>query len=264
VAVIRSARRVGRSLGAGWVLLAAGAAVALAGCAAGQYAQTSQISPSIDGASGQVGAMSVHNVALAYPDSGQYEQGSDARLLFTLVNLGSQDDALVEVRSDAASGVTFSAGSAAGSSATASGAASTPAATAPSTPAATTPAATPTATPLPTGSSTASASASVSPSASASASAPTSASVSGSASATPTEQTLSPIAIPAGQILGFRDTGPTVTLTGLKQMLRPSTPLQVTFVFQRAGELTLTVPVGVPLTEVSQPPTIDINSTGGG
>jgi len=227
-------------------LLAAGTALALTGCAAGQYAQTSMVSPSIDGTSGQVGGIAVRNAKIAYPDGGQYEQGADARVLFTVVNLSDQDDALTDVRSDAATGVTFAAaGSATSGSATASSTTST---SATATTSATT--ATRTATPLPTPRGSASASASASGSA--------------TASATASAETPSPIAIPVGQIVSFQDNGPAVMLTGLKQTLLPTEPVQVTFVFRRAGELTLTLAVAVPLSEVSQPPTIDINPTEGG
>ncbi len=57
-----------------------------------------------------------------------------------------------------------------------------------------------------------------------------------------------PVEIPAGQSVDFRDTaGETVELTGLADQLYSSVRVDVTFTFERAGEVTVSVPVGVSL-----------------
>jgi copper(I)-binding protein len=254
--------RAGRGVRAGLGLLAAaGLASALTACAAGQIAQTAFVSPSVDGANGQVGAIALRAVTVAFPDGGQYAAGSDARLQATLVSTATQEDALVEVRTPAAQRVTLATSSGASGSAT-------PSSTASSSPAASASASgTGSATASATGSSSASATATPTPSASVSASA--GASVSGSTSASATgsaapPETSAPIPVPAGNLVACRDAGPVLTLVGLTQALLPSQVVPITFVFRDAGQVTLDVPVAVPLTQVSLAPTVSLSETAGG
>jgi copper(I)-binding protein len=264
--VIRSSRRgTGAPRGGRALLAAAGLAAALTACSAGQEAQTAFISPNVEGANGDVGDIALRNITIAYPDGGRYAKAADARLQFTLVNSGDGDDALVEVRTDAAERVTFGTGQQAGGSATASGTASG------SSPAAgsATPSPTGSATPSPTGtpSSTGTPVPPATPTSSGSAG---SGSPTGSASASPTPSPAAPsgtagrIEVPAGTYVACRDSGPVVTLVGLTSPLLPAETVQITFVFQNAGEIDVEVPVAVPLTEVSPPPTIDVQATEGG
>lgn len=56
-----------------------------------------------------------------------------------------------------------------------------------------------------------------------------------------------PVELPASSDVGFREDGPVVELTGLDDLLRPSVSVPVTFTFETAGEVTVMVPVAVPL-----------------
>lgn len=56
-----------------------------------------------------------------------------------------------------------------------------------------------------------------------------------------------PVELPPNTDVGFRDDGPTVELTDLNDLLRPSVSVPVTFTFEEAGEVTTMVPVAVPL-----------------
>lgn len=82
--------------------VAVGAAIAASGCASGQIAQTAEEQPGVPGAEGSVGAIQLHNVAVAYPASGVYDVGSTARLTFVIVNDGDRGDRLVSVSSGSA------------------------------------------------------------------------------------------------------------------------------------------------------------------
>jgi copper(I)-binding protein len=261
-------RSTSRSVLAGLVV---GAGVALAGCGAGQVSQTAVQSPTIDGVSAQVGQMSIRNLALEYPTKGTYAKGDDARLRMVIANDGDSSDTLTAVRSNVSAEVTITA-----AAASASGGA-TPTLTA--APPSDTPTASGTASGTPTGSNeppdstvtgtgTAgpsqgpSGSASASGSASESGSASGSASASGSVSATPTEAPAAQIQIPANGVVSFTDDGPTVELTGLTTALYPAQTLQVTLVFQKAGEVTQTIAVSAPQGQISLAPTVTAATEG--
>lgn len=79
----------------------AAAVVLLGGCSAGQITQTDTQSPAVNGAEGQVGAISVRDVQLAPPQQGQhyFAQGASTELIATIANAGTKDDALVSVSS---------------------------------------------------------------------------------------------------------------------------------------------------------------------
>jgi copper(I)-binding protein len=259
VAVIRSSRRgKGALRGGRGLLAAAGLAAALAACSAGQQAQTAFISPNVEGANSGVGPITLRNITLAYPDGGKYAAGADARLEFVMVNSGEANDALVEVRTDAAERVTFGTGQEAGGSATPSGTASgspsgSPSGTASASPSGTpAPTSTGSATPSPTGTR----SGSVAPTPSGSTPA-----ASATASAAPTSEAPSRIEIPTLNYVACQDSGPAVIMVGLTRALLPSEIVQITFMFEKAGEVTIDVPVAVSLTEVSPPPTVDVQGT---
>src|SRR4030081_1810884 len=89
----------------GATLLAFAAALVLAGCGAGQITQTATQEPAINGANAQVGTLYIRDAALQFPPSGPaYKAGSSAALTLTIINAGQQDDELVGVTTDAASG----------------------------------------------------------------------------------------------------------------------------------------------------------------
>ena len=220
-------RSTSRSVLAGLVVIGG---LALAGCGAGQIAQTAQQKPTVDGQMAQVGLLAIRDAALEYPTGGVYERGSEARLRMVVVNSGIAPDALVSVSSPVATDVTISEGG----SAEATGSA-TPSAT-------------------DTASETASPSeASGSPSGTATGSP----SESASATSSPTPDNAQ-IAIPPNNYVSFRDDGPRVLLTGLTQQLRPGQNLTVTLRFQNAGSVTMTIAVGTPDIELAPAPTVSV------
>ena len=244
-------RSTSRSVLAGLVVVGG---LALTGCGAGQVAQSAVQSPTIDGISAQVGQISIRNLALEYPDQGTYAKGSDARLRLVLVNESVSDDTLIAVRSNVSADVTITAASA--------GAASgTPTLTAP--PPSNTPTATGTASGTPTASeeppdSTVTGTATTGPSEtpSGSGSSSESGSASASASPVPSDAPAARIAIPANGLVSLVGDGPRVQLNDLTQQLRPSETLQVTLVFQKAGQVTATIAVSAPQGQVSLAPTV--------
>lgn len=87
------------------VAAAAGALLALGGCAAGQHAQTAEETPVVDGVAADAGAMALRAVAVAPPLSGSYPKGGDARLQLVIVNDSRTDDQLVRVTTPVAGSV---------------------------------------------------------------------------------------------------------------------------------------------------------------
>jgi copper(I)-binding protein len=220
--------------------LALGLGLAAAGCGAGQITQTDTQVAAVNGASGSVGAIAVRDAQLAFPTGTDkyYPAGSDVPLVVTITNRGDLgDDKLVSVTSDAASGAaqitgdpSLPAGHAlqAGldkdddTARTSGAASSTPSPT--STPSATSSA--------PQSSSSASSSA---PSGSSSPSSPSSASSAASSSAA-ASATGKPLSIGSIRIV----------LPGLAKDLRPGQTIRVHFLFQKAGELVLDLPIAAP------------------
>jgi hypothetical protein len=90
--------------GARWALLAALAAlVFVAGCAAGQRAQSSSEISTIDGVNASIGSMQVRNLGLAAPPTmAGYAVGDSAQLVFAMVNTGAREDQLISVASPVA------------------------------------------------------------------------------------------------------------------------------------------------------------------
>lgn len=246
-------RSTSRSVLAGLVVVAG---FTLAGCGAGQVSQTAVQSPTVDGISGQVGSMSIRNVALEYPTTGLYAKGSDARLRMIIANDGIDGDTLTAVRSNVSAAVTITAAGSAAAGATPTLTAAPPAGT---------PTATGTASGTPTGSaeppdSSVTGTSTAGPSQGASGSA--SASASPSAGATPTEEPAAQVPIPANGVVSFTGDGPTVELTGLTTQLYPAQTLQVTLVFQKAGQVTLTIAVSAPQGQISLAPTVTADTGG--
>jgi hypothetical protein len=202
--------------------------VALSACSAGQVNQTSTQVRDKVGLTAQVGDILLRGVQLAYPQSGAYAAGDDAPLQGAIVNTGAQDDVLTGISGPGFSGVRVT-GSPSG---TATGTASAiPTATATPTSAGTP---TGTATPTPTGTATA-----TSPSASTSTSAP---SAGGSSTVN--------IPIPVDSSVFLGKNAPTITLVGLAQPLNAAQAIEVTFTFQRAGQVTVMTQVAAPSSEV--------------
>jgi copper(I)-binding protein len=90
----------------GSVVLGLGAALAIAGCGAGQITQTDTQQPAVNGAYAQAGRVLIRDAALQFPQSGQqaYAAGSNAPLSLVIVNQEPTDDELVSVSSPLASG----------------------------------------------------------------------------------------------------------------------------------------------------------------
>ena len=219
-------------------ILLAGAlagALALAGCGAGQVANTSEQLANAPGANVATGPMSVRDAVIVYGDSVEgpvWARGDSAPLRMTLVNDGAETDRLVSASSPFAQSVELSGdlevssgtalfieGEGAGASAAAaSGAVTTP--TVPPSAAQAAPSAAPgppTAPPT-------------TPAASPSGTAPSGTAPSGTA--------------PSGTAAPSEDAS--IVLTGLTDDIRAGVSYPVTLVFERAGELTIDVPVDNP------------------
>jgi copper(I)-binding protein len=205
------------------VLGTALSALLVAGCAAGQDAQTVNQRPPIDGASAAAGNIAVRAAGLAAPRGTFYAKGDPAQLELVLVNNGTSDDTLTSVTSPAAGGTQFgTADSSAGTSGSPSDSSSP--------------------------------SASSSDSSSSSASDSSSASSSASASSSSSAATSTPIPLPHGGsvMIGYGN-GPTVTLTGLTQSLYPAQTVPVTLTFGSGASVTLTLAVKLASSVPSAP-----------
>jgi copper(I)-binding protein len=208
------------------VVAGLGLALLLSGCGAGQITQTDTQAAAVNGASGEVGAMAVRGVELAYPDNssqGVYPPGSNADLIVTIVNTGVAADTLTGVSTPAAVSVTID-GSPTGAKdipggfAVVSGAdvddRNTTATTAPLTSSA--PATTP--------------------------------GVSSSTTPTTAATTTTPNATPPAA--GMAPSKVSIVLTGIKSVngaaLRSGLTIPITFTFARAGQVTVDVPIAAP------------------
>ncbi|MEU4740884.1 hypothetical protein AB0G02_10515 [Actinosynnema sp. NPDC023658] len=243
--------------------LATGLGLAAAGCSAGQITQTDTQVAAVNGASGQAGDIAVRDAQFLFPTAhGAYGEGEDAPIVVVIANNGSSADKLLGVTSefsapaeisgdavlepgsaiisgadqdDASSHATTTTGKPSGSaSAAPSGSAkpsdahSTSGSEAPTT--TTTPAAGDSAATTTTTTTTGSAaSGSVTPTSgrNTSISNPPTTSAKKPSSTDPTEP---------GSVK--------IVLKGLKKELRPGQTIKVTFLFEKAGELTLELPIG--------------------
>ncbi|KLL96940.1 MULTISPECIES: hypothetical protein [Rhodococcus] len=89
--------------------LAAGAALTMSACSAGQITQTSTQVAAINGSNVDAGSLALRNVHVIYPDSEEYsiEPGGTAQLGFTIVNLDPYvGDQLTGISTDFAASVT--------------------------------------------------------------------------------------------------------------------------------------------------------------
>ena len=253
-------------------------ALALAGCGAGQITQTSSQASGVGGASANVGQIAIREAAFAFTGDGKtaaiYQQGSEAPLSMTVVNFGGQVDKLTNVSSPAAESARITGdatiasgrvllveGLPAGEPAGAPGAAAPgasaqatagPGASAQATPA---PGASAQATPAPGASAQAApapgAEATPGPTEQAS-SAPTAGANPGSR---PAPATAGPeaaataaagAAAPSSGVVAPGTTRAQVVLTGLKSDLQVGPTYPVVLTFERAGSVTLQVPVANP------------------
>ena len=253
-------------------------ALALAGCGAGQITQTSSQASGVGGASANVGQIAIREAAFAFAGDGKtaaiYQQGSEAPLSMTVVNFGGQVDKLTNVSSPAAESARITGdatiasgrvllveGLPAGEPAGAPGAAAPgasaqatagPGASAQATPA---PGASAQATPAPGASAQAApapgAEATPGPTEQAS-SAPTAGANPGSR---PAPATAGPeaaataaagAAAPSSGVVAPGTTRAQVVLTGLKSDLQVGPTYPVVLTFERAGSVTLQVPVANP------------------
>jgi copper(I)-binding protein len=90
-----SVRPLARRHAALLVAAAAGAAILLAGCGAGQVAETARKRPSVPGVNVNVGDIAIRNALVEPPPSGEWKVGSDVPLDMRLTNLGREADTLV-------------------------------------------------------------------------------------------------------------------------------------------------------------------------
>jgi copper(I)-binding protein len=88
------------------------AALAVAGCGAGQIAQTSIQVAAVEGANASTGQIALRNVVIEFDEPAQgaaiYPAGADAPLEMTIVNSGAEMDRLVAASSPIASSVQIS------------------------------------------------------------------------------------------------------------------------------------------------------------
>lgn len=104
-ALDRSTRRVATA-----VALAAGGALALSGCGAGQISQTASQVAAVNGNSANVGTLALRNVHIVHPTSPQHslEPGGDAVLAFTAINESEGDpETLTGITSEFAGSVSI-------------------------------------------------------------------------------------------------------------------------------------------------------------
>ena len=100
--MFRTARSKRRMITRTTAAVFAAATLTLAGCGAGQYAQSVNEQAAMLGANGQVGDMSALNVRLAPLEQEKYPAGSNPRVLLYLSNDGINPDTLTSVSSSAA------------------------------------------------------------------------------------------------------------------------------------------------------------------
>ncbi|MGW6447859.1 hypothetical protein [Lentzea sp. NPDC055074] len=230
--------------------LAAGLGLVAVGCSAGQVTQTDTQVAAVDGASGNAGPIAVRNVMLAFPpDGNRYEDGADAPLTFVIANSGSTPDKLLSIKSDASESEAEVVGSkeipaqyalraeydaskaptktSAPSSSAASSSSVSPTSGAPSSNAG-------------TPSSSAGTPSSTSGNPSSNAGTPSSnASSSGAPSTTGRPSSSAPVAVdPDLEVLQIR-----CTLKKLNREVVAAQTVKITFLFEKAGSLTLEVPV---------------------
>ncbi|MFE2753797.1 hypothetical protein ACFXGA_17560 [Actinosynnema sp. NPDC059335] len=225
--------------------LATGLGLAAAGCSAGQVTQTDTQVAAVNGASGQVGDIAVRDAQFLFPVAhGSYEQGDSAPIVVVIANNGADVDTLVGVTSEASAPAEITGdtrlepGSSVVSGADQDDAGSHQ-----------------TTTSRPTSSSSPSdshstATTTTTPSGSAATTTTTTGS-SASGSTTPTSGDNTSISNPPTTRTKLPSSvDPTepgvvkIVLKGLTKPLRPGETIRVTFLFEKAGEVTLQLPIG--------------------
>ncbi|WP_205660616.1 hypothetical protein [Amycolatopsis antarctica] len=234
----------------GSAALGLGAALAIAGCGAGQITQTDTQEPAVNGALAQGGTLLIRDASFNFPEgeSKAYAAGSEVPLTLRVVNTGGADDELLEVKAEGAASATVEgqkrviAGSVLviGEPTPPGGHAEKPSVTA---------------TALPTSSAEPGASESGSPESGSaeSGASETGASATSEPGASPSSDAGEPPATtgsPAPGVTGApgaedpRVGEAEVTLQGLQRELRPGQTVKVTFVFRDAGPITVDMPIG--------------------
>lgn len=207
-----------------------GAALVLAGCSAGQVAQTAGMEPAVNGGTGQAGGIAVRDIQLVYPPDGHFKAGASATLRGVIANAGQTNDELVQVTSkwgDAV--VTGDTSLPAGKTLMLDESAKAPTSSSSS-------------------SSSSSATTTSSGTSSSASSTPTSGSSStpaSTSSSTPT--TTSSVATKIGTV--------SIVLTNLAEDVWSGKTIQVTFVFRNGGQALVVVPIATPTNPREAPAT---------
>ncbi|GAA1263927.1 hypothetical protein [Saccharothrix xinjiangensis] len=225
--------------------LAAGLGLVAAGCSAGQITQTDTQVAAVNGASGDVGFISVRDAQLLFPaEHGLYEEGEGAPMALLIANNGGEVDKLLAVTSDSSepAEVTGDAQLEPGSSilveadeadlGSHSGTTAPSGRTGSSSPSVTT-------TTPSSGSSSSSVTGTSTPTSGSSATTTTEADTASQSNNMPTTATKIPSSVDPTEP-GLAK----IVLKGLTKQLRPGQTILVTFLFEKAGELTLEVPIG--------------------
>lgn len=240
------------------VAVAAGALLALGGCAAGQHAQTAEETPVVDGVAGNAGPIALRALTVAPPTNNSFPKGGEATLQLVIVNQSLQPDQLARVTTPAAGQVRFlangsglSATSSPGGSPAGAGGATTGGATAGTTGG------------TPGGTTTTPSGGTSTPTAGGTTPGTATATAGGTSPAA--GRALSTINLPPGRAvsIGFSTDEPVIQLQQLTQQLFPAQTLPVTFEFAHSGSITLTVAVHLAPPPASTP-TVNISPTAGG
>jgi hypothetical protein len=233
-----------RSLGTRRAVQVAGAAtvavVALAGCSAGQTAETSLLQTPVSGlnTASPDGGLLIRNLQVAYGDSAGYPVNSTAPLEVSLFNqtqqpltvtISSQPQTTVTAGIVSAGSVGISGGATGSASPTPSGSAS----------------------PTPSGSASPTPSGSASPTPSGSASAPS------GAPATPALQPAKIVIDPLGTVAFLPGDPQSLQAVGLTDRLFPGNSLALTIQVGTAAPMSVLAPVATPLSPASRGPAVE-------
>nr|BFE46821.1 hypothetical protein GCM10017745_02480 [Saccharothrix mutabilis subsp. capreolus] len=216
--------------------VAAGLGLAAAGCSAGQVTQTDTQVAAVNGASGTVGVIAVRDAQLLFPvEHGYYEEGDSAPVVVVIANNGGDADKLLSVTSERSAEAEITgdrdleAGTAISAEADQDDAGSHKTTT--SSPASTTSASAASGTTTP-GSTTGSPTTT------------TTTSASGTSISAPPTTTANPSASVSVSAKPSEPGKVKIVLKNFKGDLRPGQTVRVTFLFEKAGPLTLDLPIG--------------------
>jgi copper(I)-binding protein len=220
-----------RRIGLGLIIAAA---VLTSGCAAGQQAGTANQQATQDGVDRTLGPIRLAALAVRAPSGATYPAGSAAQVRLVIVNTGQHTDTLTSITSPEAGGwAAYRTAADAAQALAATSSAATSSAPTSSSPASSS---------SPSGSSGSSGSSGAGSSSATSSSPP-----SPTSTAAPVPRPQTSVAIPAGMRVswGVPDSKGTLLLLGVKRALYPGTVIELTFTFQRAGTITIAVPIQV-------------------